>query len=122
MNLSNLVVMYFIVGAVMFGGGAVSWDDSGVTQFFVANDGGDLSPNSELASTLNATDSSISSVIGVFSGGLLLVWNLVFGVVAFLHWPLVVLIEANAPVSVTLLLGGTFVAMFYVSLVRLLKR
>jgi len=119
---SNLIIVYFVVGAVMFGGGAVTFDDSGVTKFFVDMDGNDVSPDGEPESKLSGLSGTITSLVGQFGAPLVLIWNLVVGVVSFLHWPLTVLIENNAPPRVTLLLGGTFTAMFYMALLGLVTR
>jgi hypothetical protein len=50
-----------------------------------------------------------------------LVWNLFAGLVGFIHWPLFVMFENNVPPRVTILLGGSLTAMFYMSVIRLVR-
>jgi len=122
MQISKILVMYFVIGAVMFGGGAVTFDNSGVTAFFVdMADDGSVEPDSDTQDKLTGLSGAITSLVGQFGGPLVLVWNLVVGIVAYLHWPVTVLVDNHAPPRVTLLLGGTFTAMFYVALISLVR-
>ena len=119
---SHIIMIYFIMGATMFGGGAVSYDNSGVTQFFVKQDGdGGVSPADGPESKLTGVSSVITNLIGAFGGPAILVWNLFVGLLAWMHWPVVVLIENAAPPRVTILLGGTLVVAFYMATIRLVK-
>lgn len=122
MHVSNVIVLYFVIGAVMFGGGAVTWDDSGVTAFFVdLGPEGQVSPDAGPEDRLSGVSGAITSLVGEFGGPIVLVWNLVIGLISFIHWPLVVCIEHNVPPRVTVLLGGTPTAMFYMALIILVK-
>jgi hypothetical protein len=118
---SHIVLIYFVIGAVMFGGGAVSYDDSGVTQFFVTKDPDGVSPADEPEQKLDGVSGVITNLVGAFGGPAILVWNLFVGLLTYIHWPLVVLIENAAPPRVTVLLGGTFQVAFYMAAIRLVK-
>lgn len=119
---SRIIILYFVMGTVMFGGGAVTWDNSGPTQFFVELGDTGVSPNEEnTAGNLEGIDGAITNLIGSFAGPVLLVWNLFAGIISYIHWPLFVFMDAGAPISVTVLLGGTLTAMFYMSVIRLVK-
>lgn len=118
---TNIIIIYFVLGAVMFGGGAVSWDDSGPTKYFVDKTGDKVSPNEENEESLTGVDKAITSLIGTFGGPVLLVWNLFVGFVSAIHWPLFVLMDNGAPPRVTILLGGTLTGMFYAASIRLVK-
>lgn len=118
---TNIVIIYFVIGAVMFGGGAVSWDNSGPTQHFVDMGPDSVSPNEDVQDDLEGVGSAITNLIGSFGGPVLLVWNLFFGLVSFIHWPLFVFSDVGAPVEITVLLGGTLTAMFYMAVIRLVK-
>lgn len=113
---AKVVLAYFVIGAVMWGGGAIDWQDAGLAQFFVSYNSGGVSGSSVLGANLGSLGSTINSVINFAIGGVMLFWNLIVGIVGYLHWPLIVLNGANAPPSVTVLLGGGFVAAFYLSL------
>lgn len=118
---SNIIIIYFIIGAVMFGGGAVTFDNSGVTQFFITQEPDGVTPADDTKERLDGVSGVITNLIGSFGGPAILVWNLFVGLLAWMHWPLVVLIENAAPPRVTILLGGTLVVAFYMATIRLVK-
>lgn len=119
---SNIVLTYFVIGAVMFGGGGVTFDDSGLTQFFVSQDAaGGVQPDDQPENRLDGVSGVITNLVGAFGGPAILVWNLFVGLVAYVHWPLTVLIEHAAPPRVTLLLGGTLQVAFYMATIRLVR-
>ena len=105
----------------MFGGGAVTYDNSGVTQFFITKDSSGVSPADEPEQKLDGVSGVITNLIGAFGGPAILVWNLFVGFLSYLHWPVVVLIEHAAPPRVTLLLGGTLQVAFYMATIRMVK-
>lgn len=115
---SNIVIIYFVVGAVMFGGGAVTWDDSGLTKYFIDNEDG-VEPADQAEGNLLGVDNALTNLVNTFSGAALLVWNLFAGLVGYIHWPLFVFIDSGAPPRVTILLGGTPTVAFYMAAIRL---
>ncbi|QGX95935.1 hypothetical protein EI982_14650 [Haloplanus rallus] len=121
MQFTRIIVLYFVLGALMFGGGAVSWDDTGPTQYFVSQDQTGVSADTQPQQQLGGVGGAISSLLGQFGAPLVLVWNLVVGLVSFLNWPIFVMAENSVPPRVTVLFGGTLTVMFYGSLVRLVK-
>lgn len=121
MRFRELVLAYFVIGAVMFGGGAIAWESSGVATWFISNDQTGLSVEEKPQTDIENSGSTITSVIQDFGGPAILVWNLAAGTFAFLHWPIVVLATNNAPPTLTILLGGGLVVGFYMSLVGLVK-
>lgn len=118
---SDIIIVYFVVGALLFGGGVVTWDNSGPTQFFVNIGGGDVTADNGPADNLTGVSGAITSLVGSFGGPVILVWNLFAGLVAYFHWPLFVLTDANAPPRVTVMIGGTLTVMFYMSVIRLVR-
>ena len=122
MRFSNVVLAYFVIGVVMFGGGAVAWDDAGVGKFFVSmDDDGDVESSGNATENLDKAGGIISDIVNLAVGPILFIYNLVVGVFIFLNWPVVVLESNNAPPVVTALLGGSFSAAFYLSVVRLFR-
>lgn len=111
----KIVLAYFVIGVVMWGGGAINWEQAGVAQFFFDVNGG-VTPSGELEANLSGVGTAIQSVINMAIGGLQIFWNLIVGVVSFMHWPVVVLAGGNAPPRITVLVGGGMVAVFYLSL------
>jgi hypothetical protein len=113
---TKVVLAYFTIGAVMWGGGALKFGESGLAQFFVSNDAGHVSGSEVLGANLGNLGSGINSVINFAIGGVMLFWNLIVGFVGYLHWPIIVLSSHNAPPRVTVLVGGAFVLVFYMGL------
>ena len=121
MRFSTVVLAYFVIGAVMLGGGAIDYQDAGVAQFFVEHDSGSFAPSDQTQSELEKAGGAIGQLVGEFIGAVQLVYNLVVGLLGFLNWPLIVLAGANAPPMAVLLIGGTFSAAFYLSVIRLFQ-
>lgn len=122
MQFRDVIMAYFVIGAVMFGGGAISWDNVGAASMFVDNDNGNIGGSEESASNLGGIGGAIQSAVNMFLGGLIIAWNLIIGLLAFLHWPITVLDSNNAPPTITILLGGGFTAAFYMSLIGVVIR
>lgn len=121
MQFTRVIVLYFVLGALMFGGGAVSWDDTGPTQYFLSQEQAGVTADDQPQETLGGVAGAITSLVGQFGAPLILVWNLVFGLVSFLNWPIFVMAENSVPPRVTILFGGSLTVMFYGSLVRLVR-
>lgn len=121
MQFTRILVVYLVLGALMFGGGAVSWDDTGPTKYFLSKDEVGVTPDDQPSQTLGGVAGAITSLVGQFGAPLILVWNLVVGLVSFLHWPIFVMVENAVPPRVTVLLGGSLTVMFYGGIVRLVR-
>jgi hypothetical protein len=118
MQLSDVVLIYFVIGAVMVGGGAVDVGQAGIVNFFVEeDDGGNIEATGNATNQIDKTGGSISTVVSLAVGVALLVWNMATGLFAFIHWPLVALTQANAPPMAVLLFGGSFTAAFYMAVI-----
>lgn len=129
MQLSDVVMVYFVIGAVMVGGGAVTLggeagSGAGIAGFFVQHNDttGNLEPAGNASSQISQTGGAISTVVSLAVGAIVLVWELALGLFNFLHWPLFVLIQANAPPMAVLTIGGGFTAAFYMAVIGLVWR
>jgi len=118
---STIVLAYFVIGAVMIGGGAVAFDDAGVAQFFVDDGPNGIAPNSDTVQNLDGIGGALQSIVDQFAGPIVLIWNLVVGLLTYLNWPVVVLATNGAPPMATLLLGGSLTVAFYGSVIRLVR-
>ena len=112
---------YFIVGVVMFGSGFIGLGDTGIVQFFFA--GG--TAGGEATGTLQAMNDVLGGVggrfgIGAFAAAILAVVRFIQNVIVFMFWPFLTLQSLNAPLEVSLLLGGTPVVLFFFGLINLL--
>lgn len=124
MRFTNILMAYFVIGVVMWGGGAIVWDDAGVGQFFINDPTGDTADqvvNAETGTKLNNLGGPITQVVGqTIGGGLIATWNLLVGVIGFVFWPTTVLLSVNAPPSVVLL-GTSLTVAFFGAIMRLVR-
>jgi len=117
----DILIAYLIIGAVMLGGGAIQWDDSGPLQFFASNDDGQIVANEANQGEFSEFEKAIRGVVNLVAGPLILIWNLISGLVTYLNWPIFVLTSNNAPPMIVLVLGVPFNAAFYLSLLKLIR-
>jgi len=126
MQISHIILAYFVIGAVMFGGGAVNFDQAGVANFFLHKDsatanvqpaGGNESP----AGRLTGIGGAIPELAALFGGSIIFAWNLFVGLIAYLNWPIILFLSVDAPMSVVMLAGGTPVVMFYMGVLKLVR-
>jgi hypothetical protein len=116
-----MVLLYFILGTVMFGGGAVDYSEAGVAGFFVEHDSGSFAPTDKAESQIDNQSNAITNLVGEFLGGIQIVWNLTIGLMGFLNWPIIVLLSVGAPPMAVLLVGGSLSASFYLSIITLVR-
>lgn len=121
MRFTRVILLYFVLGSVMFGGGAIDFDQAGVSGFFVEHDSGSFAATNQTSQNLEGLGGAISQLVGEFIGGVQLVYNLAVGLLGFLNWPIVVLSSVGAPPMAVLLIGGTFSAAFYLSIITLMR-
>lgn len=123
MRFRNIILAYFVIGAFMYGAGVIDWSNAGISNVFVENTDSGIAPNSTAAENvnrnLNNTGGSITGLIDTFGGPILIIWNLIDGLLGYIHWPVVALATNNAPPRLVLMLGGGLVVGFYMSLVGL---
>lgn len=121
MRFRQIILAYFVIGSFMYGAGVVDWTDAGIAQVFVENNAQGVQPNDETTEELQGAGGAITSLVDAFGGPLILIWDLINGLLGFIHWPVVALHTNNAPPRITMLLGGGFVVGFYMSLVGLVR-
>ena len=119
--LRRAVMGYFIVGVVMFGSGFVGFEDTGIVRFFFEGGTAGGQATGTLA-TMTDVLGSVGGVLGIgaFAAAILAVIRFLENVVAFMFWPFLTLQSLNAPLEVSLLLGGTPVVLFFFGLINLL--
>lgn len=123
MQLSDVVIVYFVIGAVMVGGGALALGDAGVVNFIIAEDDqGNIEPADNAANQISQTGGAITTVVSLAVGAIVLVWELALGLFNFLNWPITMLYQNNAPPMAIILLGGSFTLAFYMAVIGLVWR
>lgn len=119
---SDIVIAYFVIGTIMYGGGAVEWQDAGVPGWFVEQgDDGEVQATQQTEENLDGIGGALKTLVDAVVGPILIIWDIVSGLVGFIHWPILVLTQNNAPPILTILLGGGFTSAFYLSMIRLLR-
>jgi len=122
MDLQKIVLAYFLIGATVWAGGAIAYDDAGVATFFVQVNNDSVQGNEETAGNISDSGGPIQEAAQGVTGGIIAVWNLLTGLAAFLFWPISTLVAAGAPVEVTAIVGGAPTVTFYGALFRVLRR
>lgn len=116
----QLILIYFVVGATMWGGGAIAWSESGVGTLIVEDpQTGEV--NSDTTDQLEQADGPIRRAAQSFGGPVLAIWNIVIKFIGYLFWPLTVLQGVGAPPRLTVLLGGAPSVAFLGGVIRLIR-
>jgi hypothetical protein len=122
MRLSRVVMAYFVMGAVMWGGGVLAWDDAGVGQLLISDAGTDAEVNQQTSEDLSQLGGPIQTALStVESAGLVAIWNILVKLVGYLNWPLVAMFAVDAPPRILVIGGGTPTMAFWVSFIRLVR-
>ena len=123
MRFSHIIMAYFLIGAIMWAGGAIPWSNAGLGEIVVDDPtNGTEGINNETAEDLESTGGPIQEAISSVGGGALLaVWKLIRGLVSFMFWPMSVLISNGAPPQVWVVLGGVPTVAFYGAFIRLIR-
>lgn len=121
MRFTNIVLAYAVMGMVMWGGGAIAWESSGVAGLLIDDpQTGEIS--TDMIDQLQSLDGPIKEAAATVGGtGLLAAWNIIIKVVSFWFWPIVTLQSQGAPPRVWVLVGGTPTAAFWATLIRLIR-
>lgn len=123
MQLSDVVMVYFVIAAVMVGGGAIDLGDAGIVTYFIEEDDtGGFEGASNPADQIDETGGAITTVVSLAVGGIVLVWQLILALLNFMFWPIATLTQNNAPPMAVLLLGGGFTAAFYMAVASTVMR
>jgi len=118
---SSIIVTYFVIGALMWGGGAISWDSTGLSGLIIDDPANGVSTNESTAEDLENAGGPIQQSLQQLGGPLLAIWSIIVKFIGYLFWPITVLQSNNAPPRVTVLLGGTFSVAFIGATVRLIR-
>ena len=118
----EVVLTYFVIGAVMYGAGLIDGGQLGVADiFFNISETGAVTASQEPQGLLDAMGNSIVDVAGGLVGPVLAVWNVITELIAVLFWPVVTLRTTGAPDSVVVLLGGTPTVAFFMGVIRTVR-
>lgn len=120
---SAILLAYFLIGAVMWGGGAIAWDESGVGGLIITDaTESDIEVNENTSQQLERSGGPIQEAAQSMGGPILAIWNFVVRFVGYLFWPVTVLQSVNAPTRIVVTLGGSFSVIFLGAVVRLIRR
>lgn len=116
----RIIVVYFVIGAVMWGGGAIAWSESGLNTLII-EDPATGQVNEDTTTQLEDTGGPLRQAAQSFGGPVLAIWNIVVKFIGYLFWPITVLQSVNAPPRLVVLLGGTPSIAFLGGIIRLIR-
>lgn len=121
-RLGEVVLTYFVIGAVLWGSGIIDGSNLGVANIFfdVAGDGS-IQQAQQAETLLDQMGNSIQDVAGGIVGPILAIWSVIRQLISVLFWPVVALASNNAPPSVVMLLGGTPTVAFFMGVIRAVR-
>lgn len=122
MRLQHIVLAYFLIGATMWGGGVLSYENSGMTSFFIEQGNGTVQGNENTSAEIQQAGGPIQQAAQGVAGPIVAVWNLLVGLIGFLFWPVSTLVSVSAPTEVVVLLGGGPTVAFYGAIFRVLRQ
>lgn len=116
----TVILIYFVVGAMMWGGGAIIWTETGLNSLIIEDpQSGDV--NDDTSQQLEEAGGPIREAAQSFGGPVLAIWNIVVQFIGYLFWPITVLQSVNAPPRLIVLLGGTPSVAFLAGIIRLIR-
>lgn len=121
MRFQTIILGYFLIGALMWGGGVIQWDDSGVGGLIIEQNNGNVEANEDTAQSVRESGGAIQEAVNSFAGPLAAIWNFVAKFIGYLFWPITTLQSVNAPPRIVVLLGGGLTMAFIGAFIRLFK-
>lgn len=116
-RLSDMIITYFTVGAVMWATGFIGWSPYGFLGFFIDASGESASGSGGIQSQLSGMGGPIGNIVNTLGGGLLAAWQFISNLIRFIFWPVDVLRAVSTPIEIQVLVGGVlavaFVAAFF---------
>jgi len=116
----EIIMVYFVIGAMMWGGGAIAWSETGLNNLII-EDPQTAEVNEETSGELEDAGGPIREAAQTFGGPVLAIWNIVVQFIGYLFWPIVTLQSVGAPPRLTVLLGGAPSVIFLGSVIRLIR-
>lgn len=122
MNFTRIILAYFLIGAFMWGGGALTWENAGlVTAFVDSGDQGDIEVNESTSGQLEQIGGPVQEASeSVSGGGLIAIWNIIDRILGYLFWPITALQVNGAPPVIVVVVGGPFVVVFFGAVINLI--
>lgn len=118
MRWGHVLLVYFLAGAMLWGGGLIGWGQAGLGTA-VVDDPVNGTVANETSANVDSTQNVIQQTAQATGGGpLLAVVTFVGSFFEFVFWPFFVLGELSAPPRVQVTLGGAFVVAFLGAFIR----
>jgi len=116
----TVIMVYFVVGAVMWGGGAIAWSETGLNSLIIEDpQTGEVNDNT--TEQFEQAGGPIRQAAQSFGGPVLAIWNIVVQFIGYLFWPVTTLQSVNAPPRLVVLLGGAPSVAFVAGTIRLIR-
>jgi hypothetical protein len=117
-----VMLAYFLIGAVMWGGGVITWNETGIGGMIIEDTANGVSVNENTSQTLEQSGGPIRQAAATMGGPILAIWNFIVQFIGFLFWPVTVLQSVSAPPRAVVTAGGALTVMFLGAVIRLIRR
>jgi hypothetical protein len=123
MRLSNIILVYFMIGAILWGGGVISWQENDAGAVFLKTpDSNTVQGNSSVTGDVHGLGDPISQALSTVAGGsLIAVWSFIKKLIGLTFWPVTVMIAMGAPVRLQVLIGGSMSLMFVMAFLKVFR-
>jgi len=117
-----VLLTYFVIGATMWGGGVISWGNTGIGGFIIEDVDGAVSVNEKTGDALEQSGGPIRQAAATVGAPILAIWNFIIQFIGYLFWPITVLQSVAAPPRAVVIAGGSLTVMFLGAVIRLIRR
>lgn len=124
MRLSSVLMVYFIMGATLWGGGVVDYGQAGVVEMVITSvSSGQITTNTNTSDQVGDMGGPLEQAVNTIAGGAILsAWGFISGTINYMFWPVSFLVVVNAPPEVVVLLGGAQSFAFVLGVLAVFRR
>lgn len=119
MRFQKVILAYFVMGALLWGGGVIQWGETGMVGYLMDSP---TSVNEDTSDELRSVGGPIQQAVGDLTGGLVAIWNILVQFVGYLFWPILTLQSVSAPPRATVLVGGSMTVAFIGAFIRIVRQ
>lgn len=124
MRLGAMVMAYFMIGSLLFVGGAIPADQAGLVNSFVDTDTGNAEEEVSadeggfLSNLVGPVENALNTVAG---GGLIAALNKIDAFLGYVAWPFTIMSYWGAPLEMRILMAGPLTVGFTIGGLRVLR-
>ena len=119
MRFQKVILAYFVIGALLWSGGVIQWNETGMVGYMMDSPG---EVNEGTSDELQSVGGPIQQAVGDLTGGLVAIWNILVQLFGYLFWPILTLQSVSAPPRVTVLVGGSLTVALLGAFIRIVRQ